>query len=173
MLLCGDDDEHGYAFHQLGFMLCLANLPNPLFVDRLVEMDAIYKASENTLSSPNYKPSSPVTRFWPIYSRYSRIRYYSYQAATKIFSMTVTSRLLLGATSLLYVAQVATAVPYASNSLARALIKRDQVTFEDCGGDDDDKRKKAGQAWSEAANLASFTIDGTLDDGTGFKDTTA
>ena len=87
--------------------------------------------------------------------------------------MTLTSSLLLGASSLLCAAQIATAIPHASNDLARALVKRDQVTFEDCGGDNDDKRKKAGQAWSEAANLASFTIDGKLDDGTGFKDTNA
>ena len=70
-------------------------------------------------------------------------------------------------------AQTATAIPHPSNHLARALLKRDQVVFEDCGGDNDDKRKKAGQAWSEAANLASFTIDGQLDSGNGFKDTNA
>ena len=87
--------------------------------------------------------------------------------------MTLISSLLLGAASLLCAAQTATAIPHASNNLVRALAKRDQVTFEDCGGDNDDKRTKAGQAWSEAATLASFTIDGKLDDGTGFKDTNA
>ena len=70
-------------------------------------------------------------------------------------------------------AQTVTAIPHASNNLIRALLKRDQVTFEDSGGDNDDKQKKAGQAWAEAENLASFTIDGTLDDGTGFKDPNA
>lgn len=87
--------------------------------------------------------------------------------------MTLTSSLLLGAALLFCAAQTVTAIPHASNSLVRALVKRDQVVFEDCGGDNDDKRQKAGQAWSEAANLASFTIGGTLDDGTGFKDTDA
>ena len=90
-----------------------------------------------------------------------------------IFSMVLTLRLLLGATSLLYAARTATAIPHASNNLPRTLAKRNQVTFEDCGGETDDKRRQAGQAWSEAANLAAFTIDGTLDDGTSFKDTNA
>lgn len=87
--------------------------------------------------------------------------------------MNLISSLLLGATVILCAAQTAIAIPHPSNNLARALVKRNQVIFEDCGGDNDDKQKKAGQAWSEAANLASFTIDGTLDDGTGFKDTNA
>ena len=69
--------------------------------------------------------------------------------------------------------QPAIAIPHPSNNLARALVKRDQVAFEDCGGIDDDKRKKAGEAWADAANLASFTFDGTLDDETGFQDTNA
>ena len=92
---------------------------------------------------------------------------------TKILSMTFSSGLLLAAASLLCAAQIATAIPHTPNNLARALIKRDQVTFEDCGDDDDKKRKKAGQAWSEAANLASLTMIGKLDDGTEFKDTNA
>lgn len=87
--------------------------------------------------------------------------------------MTLISSLLLGAASLLGAAQTATAIPHASNNLARALVKRDQVVFEDCGGENDNRQKKAGQAWAEAANLASFTINGKLDDGTGFKDTNA
>lgn len=85
--------------------------------------------------------------------------------------MTPTYRLLLGAASILWAAQIASAAPHPSNSLSKALFKRDQVTFEDCGGEGDDKRKKAGQAWKEAANLASYTIGGTLEDGTAFKDT--
>lgn len=52
-------------------------------------------------------------------------------------------------------------------------MKRDQVTFEDCGDDNDSRRTAAGTAWAEAANLASATIGGTLDDGTAFKDTNA
>ena len=52
-------------------------------------------------------------------------------------------------------------------------MKRNQVTFEDCGDDNDSRRTAAGTAWSEAANLASATIGGTLDDGTAFKDTNA
>ena len=87
--------------------------------------------------------------------------------------MAPTSRLLLGAATILWAAQIVSAVPHPTANLVRALMKRDEVTFEDCGGDDDDKRKKAGQAWSEAANLASYTIGGTLDDGTAFKDTNA
>lgn len=87
--------------------------------------------------------------------------------------MTLTSSLLLGAASLLCAAQIATTIPHPSNGLARALLKRNQVVFEDCGDENDDQRKKAGQAWSEAANLASSTIGGTLDDGTAFKDTDA
>lgn len=87
--------------------------------------------------------------------------------------MTFSSRLLLAAASLLCAAQTATAIPHPSNNLARALVKRHEVTFEDCGGDDGKKRKKAGQAWSEAANLASLTMIGKLDDGTEFKDTNA
>lgn len=87
--------------------------------------------------------------------------------------MTLISSLLLGVASLLSAAQTASAVPHGSNNLARALVKRNQVVFEDCGSEDDDKQKKAGQAWSEAANLASYTINGELDDGTSFKDTNA
>ncbi|KAI4267640.1 MAG: hypothetical protein LQ337_008258 [Flavoplaca oasis] len=87
--------------------------------------------------------------------------------------MTFSSRLLLAAASLLCAAQTATAIPHPSNNLARALVKRHEVTFEDCGGEDDKKQKKAAQAWKEAANLASTTIIGKLDDETEFKDTNA
>lgn len=87
--------------------------------------------------------------------------------------MTLSMRLVLAATSLLCATQTANAIPHPSNSLARALMKRDQVTFEDCGDDSDSRRTAAGTAWAEAANLASATIGGTLDDGTAFKDTNA
>ncbi|KAL9098022.1 MAG: hypothetical protein Q9163_006230 [Psora crenata] len=87
--------------------------------------------------------------------------------------MTLTTRLLLGAASLLLATQTSNAFPQPNTHQARALFKRCDVTFEDCGGDDDDKRKKAGQAWLEAANLAAHTIDGTLEDGTTFADTNA
>lgn len=90
-----------------------------------------------------------------------------------ILSMTSTSSLLLETVSLLCAVQMTTAIPHASNNLDRALLKRDQVTFEDCGDENDEKRKKASQAWSEAANLAEATIDDTLDVGTDFKDTGA
>lgn len=86
--------------------------------------------------------------------------------------MTIRSSLLLGA--LLFSAlQSATAIPHRSNNLARALVKRSDVTFEDCGDENDPRRQKAGQAWSEAANLADNAIGGTLDSGTAFKDTDA
>lgn len=86
--------------------------------------------------------------------------------------MTIRSSLLVGAL-LFSTLQSATAIPHPSNNLARALVKRNEVTFEDCGDDKDPKRQKASQAWFEAANLAEATIGGTLDDGTAFKDTDA
>ena len=87
--------------------------------------------------------------------------------------MTLTQRILFGAASLLLVAQTAIAVPQPSTKLVRALLKRDNVNFEDCGEHDDPRLKKAGQAWSDAATLAAFTIDGKLDDGTIFEGTNA
>lgn len=55
----------------------------------------------------------------------------------------------------------------------RSLVKRYEVVYEDCGGEEDDKQKKAARAWSEAANIAAGTIHGVLDDGTAFTDTKA
>lgn len=78
--------------------------------------------------------------------------------------------LAFGTATLLSAVQLATAIPHPSTGLARALQKRDQVTFEDCDGDQQDK---AGRAWSDAASLASITIGGELDDKTAFEDTKA
>ena len=83
------------------------------------------------------------------------------------------SRLVLVAFASLWTAQFCTAVPKPTLDLKRSLFKRDQVVFQDCGDDTDPKRIKAGKAWSEASNLAEFTIDGTLDDGTKFQGTNA
>lgn len=87
--------------------------------------------------------------------------------------MTISSRLILTATALLWTAQTGSAVPRPSPNVIANLFKRADVQFQDCGGDDDPKRQTAGRAWSEAANLAEFTIDGTLDDLTQFQGTNA
>ena len=87
--------------------------------------------------------------------------------------MTISTRLILAAAALLWTAQTGGAVPKPSPNAIGSLIKRANVQFQDCGGDNDPKRQKAGQAWSEAANLAEFTIDGTLDDKTQFQGTNA
>ena len=63
-------------------------------------------------------------------------------------------------------AQVGSAVPTSTNDSIRSFFKRDQVVFQDCGDDGDPKRMKAVNAWDEAAELALFTIEGQLDDGT-------
>lgn len=60
--------------------------------------------------------------------------------------------------------QITSALPSPSQETTRSLFKRHQVVFQDCGKDTDEKRKKAGKAWSDAASLAELTIDGTLDD---------
>lgn len=60
--------------------------------------------------------------------------------------------------------QITSALPSPSHEITRSLIKRHQVVFQDCGKDTDEKRIKAGKAWSDAASLADFTIGGTLDD---------
>ena len=73
----------------------------------------------------------------------------------------------------LWAAQFFVAVPQPSNNGMRHLFKRDQVVFQDCGADDDPKQVKAAEAWTEAAKLAAFTIEGMLDDGTEFQATNA
>lgn len=83
--------------------------------------------------------------------------------------MTKSTFLLAVAFASLWRAQIGSAVPKPSNDTIRSLSKRNQVVFQDCGGDDDPKRVKAAGAWAEAANLAAFTISGTLDSGTQFQ----
>lgn len=53
-----------------------------------------------------------------------------------IFSM----RFVFAAISLLCATQTVNAISRFFNSLARALMKRDEVTFEDCGDDNDSRR---------------------------------
>ncbi len=87
--------------------------------------------------------------------------------------MKISTRLILTAAALLWTAQTGSAVPKPSSDAIGSLFKRSNVQFQDCGGDNDPKRQKAGRAWSEAANLADFTIGGALDDGTNFQGTNA
>ena len=70
----------------------------------------------------------------------------------------------------LLTAPIVSAVPMPSLLIARSLSKRDGVVFQDCGDTNDDRYKKAEQAWSEAAELAAFIAVGTLDDGTEFEE---
>ena len=83
------------------------------------------------------------------------------------------TRLVVVAFASLWTAQICTAVPKPTHNTMRSLFRRNQVVFQDCGGDEDPRRVKAARAWSEAANLADFTIEGTLDDGTKFQGTNA
>ncbi len=87
--------------------------------------------------------------------------------------MSKLTRFVLAFLALLWTAQIGDAVPRPPPYAVRSLLKRDNVVFQDCGGDGATNRIKAGKAWSEAANLASFTIDGTLDSGTKFQGTNA
>ena len=73
----------------------------------------------------------------------------------------------------LLTAQTISAVPMPSLDITRSLYKRSGVVFQDCGDVNDARRQKAEKAWSEAADLAAFTVTGTLDDGTMFKGTDA
>ena len=73
----------------------------------------------------------------------------------------------------LLTARIGSAVPMPSLETTGSLSKRDGVVFQDCGDVNDDRRQKAEKAWSEAADLAAFTVTGTLDDGTMFKGTDA
>ena len=73
----------------------------------------------------------------------------------------------------LWATQIVIALPKPSDNGMRSLFKRDQVVFRDCGTDDDPQRVKAAGAWTEAAKLAAFTIEGTLDDETEFQGTNA
>ena len=73
----------------------------------------------------------------------------------------------------LWAAQVGIAVPRPLDNGIRSIFKRNRVVFEDCGAEKDPKRVKAAQAWTEAANLAAFTIEGELDDGTEFQGSNA
>ena len=87
--------------------------------------------------------------------------------------MTMSTPFVLVGLALLGIAQTSSAMPRSSHSTVGNLIKRAQVTFQDCGGDDDPRRTHAGTAWAEAANLAELTIDGTIDGGARFTDTKA
>ncbi|SLM34209.1 Metallopeptidase, catalytic domain [Lasallia pustulata] len=87
--------------------------------------------------------------------------------------MTRTARLILTAAALLWTARTCSAIPRPSPNDIGSLFKRANVQFQDCGDENDAKRIKAGRAWSEAANLAEFTIDGSLDDKTKFQGTNA
>lgn len=175
------DEGDSYAYHQLCLMFSScwrSSTPCNCQYCRDVVYKGLRGPSQETntrtrsesLILPSTPSHIPSTDKYPHYTTIPPKKPTVYKQALR---MTPTYRLLLGAASLLWAAQTASAAPHPSNSLARALFKRDDVTFEDCGGDKDDKRKKAGQAWSEAANLASFTIAGKLDDGTEFKDTNA
>lgn len=75
--------------------------------------------------------------------------------------------------ALFWTAQIVIAMPKPSDNGMRSLFKRNQVVFNDCGADNDPKRVKAAKAWNEAAQLAAFTIEGELDDGTKFQGTNA
>lgn len=87
--------------------------------------------------------------------------------------MTTSARLILMAAALLWTAQISSAIPKPSPNAIGSLFKRANVEFQDCGGDNAENRINAGRAWSEAANLAEFTMDGTLDDKTQFQRTNA
>lgn len=81
----------------------------------------------------------------------------------------------LTAAALLSFAQTGIAAPRPDgfDLVSRSLVKRHEVVFEDCGGEDDDKQIKAERAWYEATRLAAATIHGVLKDGTAFADTNA
>ena len=87
--------------------------------------------------------------------------------------MTISTFLVSMAVTSLCAAQIGGAVPKPTNDSIRSLFKRDQVVFQDCGDPGDPKRIKASDAWDEAAELALFTIEGDLDDGTKFRGTNA
>ena len=98
---------------------------------------------------------------------------YNIHSYIETLAMTMSKPFVLVALALLGIAQTSSAMPRSSQPSVANLIKRAQVTFQDCGGDDDPRRTHAGTAWSEAANLAELTIDGTIDGGARFTDTKA
>ena len=83
------------------------------------------------------------------------------------------TRLVVVAFASLWTAQICTANPKPTHNTMRSLFRRNQVVFQDCGGDEDPKQVKAERAWKEAANLADSTFGNTLDDGTKFQGTNA
>ena len=87
--------------------------------------------------------------------------------------MTLSTFVVSVAFASLWAAHIISAVPQPSNYIVRSLFKRDQVVFQDCGGDDDPKQVKAVGALEDAVTLATFTIEGKLDDGTEFQGTNA
>ncbi len=87
--------------------------------------------------------------------------------------MIVTKHSALVAAAILRLISLSAAVPSPSPGAGGLLSKRSILSWEDCGDDNDPRRKKAGQAFADAAQLARWTFDKKLDDGTAFADTKA
>lgn len=79
---------------------------------------------------------------------------------------------LVGVTGIVALIQLAHSAPSKPAASIGHILKRAVLRFEDCGGDGDPKRTKAGQAAADAVTLALFTTE-NLDDGTAFTDSKA
>ncbi len=83
------------------------------------------------------------------------------------------THIVLVVTAILRIIGLTQAAPSPSPGIIKYLSKRTILNWEDCGDNDDPRRQKAGQAFTDAAQLARWTSDNNLDDSTAFASTKA